>query len=299
MQSSFAWSVSALGNHRLRRKLLQLTSALIYNINIGGFIKGKLYTGKLKGVCVPGLNCYSCPGAVGACPLGSLQASLSAQNYGMLRYVLGIMLLFGILFGRLICAFLCPFGLLQEVIYKIPSRKLKKSAVTRALSHLKYIVLTIFVVALPVLLNIKNGVGEPAFCKYICPAGTFEAGIPLLAADSALRASAGGLFALKITILAAILIASVFIYRVFCRFLCPLGAFYSLFNHCAFFGIKIDAGKCTGCKACVRACRMDVKHINDRECIRCGDCAPACRYGAIDMRLIHFPLKKENKKTGA
>ncbi len=282
-----------------KRKLIQLASALIYNINIGGFAKGKIYTGKLKGICVPGLNCYSCPGAVGACPLGSLQASLASLNYGMLRYVLGIMLLFGILFGRMVCAFLCPFGLLQELIYKIPSPKLKKSRTTRALSYFKYIVLALFVVIIPVALYIQNGVGEPAFCKYICPAGTLEAGIPLLTSNEALRASAGALFALKAALLAAVVIASVFIYRVFCRFLCPLGAFYSLFNKYAFFGIKVNQDKCTGCNACVNACKSDVRRINDRECIRCGECASACRFGAIDTRFVRLHGKEKNKKTEA
>ena len=72
-QSPFAWSVLALD----KRSVVQWLSTLLYNANLPGFVQGRIYRGPLKSVCVPGLNCYSCPGAVGACPLGSLQSSLS------------------------------------------------------------------------------------------------------------------------------------------------------------------------------------------------------------------------------
>ena len=47
---------------------IQALWAFITNSHVTGFVTGKIYTGKLKNACVPGLNCYSCPGAVGACP---------------------------------------------------------------------------------------------------------------------------------------------------------------------------------------------------------------------------------------
>ena len=54
------------------RRLVQLYAALLYNANLKGFIDGHIYSGNLKAVCVPGFNCYSCPGAIASCPLGSL-----------------------------------------------------------------------------------------------------------------------------------------------------------------------------------------------------------------------------------
>lgn len=264
-----------------RRKAIQLTSALLYNANLKGFITGDIFKGQIKGVCVPGLNCYSCPGAVGSCPLGSLQMALSTSNKGIPYYVLGLLVLFSALFGRLICAFLCPFGLIQELLFKIPTRKLKKSSLTRKMSWVKYGILIVFCIALPLYYFAANGVGSPAFCKFICPAGTLTAGIPLLLANSSLQSVIGPLFYWKLTSMLAILLGAVFIYRIFCRFLCPLGAIYSLFNRVAIFGIRVDESKCTHCNACVNTCKMDVKRVNDRECIRCGECRSRCAYGAL------------------
>lgn len=161
------------GKYKLsfRRKLIQLYAALLYNAHIKGYIEGNIYTGKGKMLCVPGLNCYSCPGATGACPLGALQNALCAIGNRAPYYMLGILLLFGITLGRTICGWLCPAGLVQDLLHKIPTPKLKKSRITRVLSYLKYVILAIFVVIIPMIYALKN-VPMPAFCKYICPAGT-------------------------------------------------------------------------------------------------------------------------------
>ncbi len=263
-----------------KRKLIQLISAVLYNCHITGFAKGAIYQGGLKSACIPGLNCYSCPGAVFSCPLGSLQSALVSSKYRFPYYMLGILLLFGILFGRIICGFLCPFGLVQELLYKIPSKKLKKSIWTRRLSYLKYVVLTVFVVGVPLIFL------TPGFCKYICPAGTLEGGIPLLFKNESLRQLAGGLFRWKMLLLVLILLSSVFLFRFFCRFLCPLGAFYGLFNKFAPFGVRIEAEKCNGCGACIRRCKMDVKKVGDAECIQCGECIETCPTCALKYRKI-------------
>ena len=80
-----------------RRKIIQLYAALLYNANIKGFISGEIFTGELKSACLPGLNCYSCPGAVGACPLGSLQNALAESKTKLPTYILGIILLYSII----------------------------------------------------------------------------------------------------------------------------------------------------------------------------------------------------------
>lgn len=257
------------------RRYTQLIAAALYNCNFKGFAEGRIFKGETKGLCVPGLNCYSCPGAVGACPLGSLQAALAASRYKFPYYVLGTLLLFGLVCGRFICGFLCPFGLLQELLYKLPGKKLRKSKVTRALSKLKYAVLAVFVILIPLVKL------YPAFCKYICPAGTLEGGLPLLIKNESLRAMAGALFSWKAFVLALTLLACVFCCRAFCRFLCPLGALYALLQPFSFFGIRVDAHKCTGCGACVRACKTDVKKVCDGECVQCGECRSVCPENAI------------------
>lgn len=261
------------------RKLVQVICAVLYNCNITGFAKGSIYKGDVKGICVPGLNCYSCPGAVGACPLGSLQSALVSSKYKLPYYILGILIIFGLLLGRVICGFLCPFGLLQEILYKIPTPKLKKSAVTRKLSYLKYVILAVFVVIIPLTLAM------PGFCKFICPAGTLEGGIPLVAMNESLRKMIGWLFSWKTIVLAAVIVGVIFVYRGFCRFICPLGAIYGFFNRVSLFGIKLDEHKCVSCGKCVRECKMDVKQVGDHECINCGDCVEKCPTKAIAFGL--------------
>ena len=120
-----------------KRRIIQVYTALLYNANIKGFFNGQIYKGPTKKICVPGMNCYSCPGAVGACPLGSLQNALSASDTRLPAYVFGIIILFGLLLGRTICGFLCPVGFAQELLYKIKTPKLQKSRATRIISYLK------------------------------------------------------------------------------------------------------------------------------------------------------------------
>ena len=225
------------------------------------------------------MNCYSCPGAVAACPLGSLQNAIAGSAYRFPLYMLGLLLLFGLFLGRLICGFLCPFGFLQDLLHKIPFPKIKKSRVTRVLSYLKYVILIVFVIVIPLVQL------APGFCEYICPAGTLEAGIPLVLMNELLQSKIGFLFSWKVFVLAAILLLCMFCFRAFCRFLCPLGAIYSFFNPIAFFGIRVDQEKCVGCNLCVKDCKMDVRCVGDRECIECGECQKKCPHDAISYGL--------------
>ena len=264
-----------------KRKLMQLYFALLFNANLKGFATGNIYQGDTKKMCVPGINCYSCLGAVGACPIGSLQGSFSAGKSTMF-YVGGILLLYCILFGRMICGWLCPFGLVQELLYKIKTPKLKKSPVTRVLSFFKYVVLVFFVFIIPVMYAFRD-TPLPAFCKYICPAGTLEGGIGLLAnkVNESYFSMLGPLFTWKFLILVSVVVASVFIFRMFCRFVCPLGALYGLFNKISLFGVKVEDHKCTHCNLCVNKCKMDIKKVGDSECISCGECVGVCPTKAI------------------
>ena len=271
------------------RKLVQVITAVLYNCNFTGFASGKIYKGKLKSACVPGLNCYSCPGAVGSCPLGSLQQSLVSSKYRFPYYMLGMLLLLGALLGRFICGFLCPFGLMQELLYKIPTKKLKKGKWSRVLSYVKYVVLAVFVIGIPLALAV------PGFCKYICPQGIIEGALPLAATNESVRGMLGGLFSFKLIIAIVILAAAVFIFRVFCRFICPLGAIYSFFNRVSVARMEVDETKCTHCNACVRFCKMDIKKVGDAECIQCGECAGVCATCAIARKPI-ICTKKDSQK---
>ncbi|WMJ77081.1 MULTISPECIES: 4Fe-4S binding protein [unclassified Sedimentibacter] len=268
-----------------KRHIIQLIAAIIINGYAAGFVKGKIFTGKTKLICVPVLNCYSCPGALGSCPIGGLQAVLGDRSFKFSFYILGFIMLFGILCGRLICGFLCPFGFVQDLLYKIrrPKFTVPKN-IDKPLRYLKYFVLIVFVIALPLIITNQYGMGNPYFCKLICPAGTLEGGIPLLAMNEELKNTIGALFFWKLGVLLAIIIFSIITYRPFCKYLCPLGALYALFNKFSFYQMDVDKTKCTGCKICERNCKMNVeitKNINSTECIRCSECKNICPHNAI------------------
>ena len=261
------------------RLAIQGIAALIQNANLKGFFTGRIYQGATKAVCVPGLNCYSCPGAVGACPIGSVQNTLSGLSIKIPYYVLGLLIFFGALLGRAICGFLCPFGLLQDLLNRIPiGRKVGTFKVDRKLRKLKYVVLLVLVIVVPMAVRLT-----PAFCKYVCPSGTLS-GLLLALGDSKLFAILGSTFAWKVSVLTLVVVVSVLIYRPFCKYLCPLGAIYAPFNKVALLHMSCDKTSCVECGACAAICGMGVnpsEDPNDLECIRCGQCVKACPAKAL------------------
>jgi len=263
-----------------RRRMIQVLWAFLTNSYLVGFVQGKIYRGKLKNLCVPGLNCYSCPGAVGSCPIGAMQAVIGSWNFKFAFYAAGFLMFIGALMGRFVCGWLCPFGLIQDLLYKIPFlRKINTFKGDKLLRKLKYVIFLVFVILLPMFLVDVLGQGLPYFCKFICPAGTLEGGILLVLFNESMRGALGWLYAWKSVLLAVTILLSVVIYRPFCKYICPLGAVYSVFNPIAVFRYRVDKEKCTGCGACARVCKMQVdpaKNVNHAECIRCGACKDAC-----------------------
>ena len=279
---------------------VQIGFTALTNGYAAGFLKGKIYTGELKRFCVPGLSCYSCPGAFGACPVGALQSVLTSRELNFSYYVVGFLVMVGALLGRVVCGWLCPFGLVQVLLYKIPFvTKRKKLPGDKWLKQLKFVILAVFVVLLPILILDISGQGKPWFCAYICPSGTLMAGIPLVVLNESLRGALGWLFDWKVLLLIVFVLLSVFFYRPFCRYVCPLGAIYGPFNKIALYRFKIDADKCTHCRVCQNACKFDIPvydQPNSVECIRCGDCRRACPTGAITTTLSKRDEKSNKKK---
>lgn len=268
------------------RLIIQILFTVFTNGYAYGFVSGKIYQGKLKYVCVPGLNCYSCPGAVASCPIGAVQALLNRRGFHVPFAALGFFFLFGSLFGRFVCGWLCPFGLVQDLLYKIPGfQKRKNLPFHRVLKYGKYVVLFLLV-GVGSLFLFRGFAKVPAFCKYLCPSGTLFGGIPLLAANEMLREQTGWLFSWKLGILLLIIILSVKVYRPFCQYLCPLGAIYGWFNRFSLVRIQWEEEKCISCKSCEKACPVGLfvgEISRSPECIRCGQCVENC-----PKKCLHF-----------
>ena len=244
---------------------------------------------------MPGLNCYSCPAATGACPIGAFQAVVGSSKFKFTYYITGFFILLGVLLGRFICGFLCPFGWFQDLLHKIPGKKFS-TARLKPLRYLKYVILVVFVILLPMLVTNSIGMGDPFFCKYICPQGVLEGAIPLSIGNPAIRSALGKLFSFKCLILITVIVLSILFYRPFCKWICPLGAIYSLFNKVSLLSIRVDGSKCVGCNQCAKACKMDVdvcKTPNHPECIRCGACIKACPKDAIHYQFLSGACQKK------
>ena len=281
------------------RKWVQALATLLSNSSWTFPVTRNIYQGPVKVLCSPGLNCYSCPAASLACPIGSIQQllgnlrlGLETGQYHLGLYVVGFMGVLGGFFGRMVCGWMCPFGLFQELLYKLPGRKW---GVPRPLRFVKFAVLALMVFILPYAVADQFGAGEPWFCKYLCPAGTLEAGIPMLLLQPSLRQTIGWLFVNKMFWLIFFIGWSVVASRPFCRTTCPLGAFYALFARVKLVRLHWDASRCTDCRACHAVCPMGVE-INrapeDTECITCLKCMnQACQYGAISLRIGGLELQ--------
>ena len=282
------------------RKWVQALFFLITNGYWNFPVTRGIYQGPLKVICSPGLNCYSCPAATSYCPIGALQQLMAgirlALENGQIYvgfYVIGSMGVIGSFVGRMVCGWACPFGLFQELLHKIPSPKF---GVWRPLRFIKYVLLLFMVILLPLFAVDAFGFGQTWFCKYICPAGTLQAGLPLIILQPGLRESLGLLFLNKLFILSFFIVWAVFASRPFCRTACPLGAFYALFNKIKLVKLRLDTERCTQCEACHAVCPMGV-HFNespdDMECISCLACSKACNFNAISLEIGGVPLSNQ------
>jgi polyferredoxin len=285
--------VISLGiNHN--RRLYQLSSALIIDSSLKGFVVASIYQGTTKGFCVPVLNCYACPSAIFSCPLGSIQHFMVIggvpENIKMFfanlpYYPLGLLGVIAAAVGRMCCGYLCPFGFFQDILFKIKTHKVK---IPKFLRHFKYVALVLLVFILPMKL------GENWFSK-LCPMGTLIGGIPWVSINSDIRGMVRGIFWIKTAILLIYVVFSSISKRPFCQTSCPLGAIYSLFNKVSFFRINWDEKSCTHCNKCEDICPMDIRiyeNANPVDCIRCLDCD---RCPSVDLTHPFSALEKEEE----
>lgn len=267
------------------RRISQSVSLLALNPYYLYFSSRLIYQGWMKGVCVPGLNCYACPLTVFSCPIGSMQHSFAllsprirghlSRGLGSLIYVLGSLGLVGVVVGRMPCGWICPFGFLQDLMYKVPLPKLR---LPERIRWGRYAFLLVLVVLIPFLTAVS-------WFSRLCPMGALEGGVLLKAFPPRdPLPQAGWFFWLKMAILAAFLLWFVFSKRPFCRAVCPLGAMLGLFNRVSMYRMAVDRQECSECRRCRQVCPVDIDIFEDPDspdCIRCLECMRVCPERAI------------------
>ncbi|MBF0252452.1 MAG: 4Fe-4S binding protein [Candidatus Omnitrophica bacterium] len=278
------------------RRASQAFGLIIANLYISVFYRSEIYKGPMKSVCVPFLYCHACPTANFACPIGTLQHYSAIRKFPF--FLIGHLMIVGLLVGRMACGWLCPFGLFQEVMYKIKSKKIE---IPKVFSYMPYAVLIILAILLPYFTT------EHWFSK-LCPVGTMVAGIPWVAWNpinpttgdpTILPGTVGVLYWSKILLLVGFLYLFVVAKRPFCRYVCPLGLFWSFFNKISIMKLEVSDG-CTKCGICKNKCPEDIKvyeEPNSRDCIRCLDCT-SCEHINVVFSLPVKEIKVVKKKAG-
>ena len=231
-----------------------------------------------KWLCVPVLSCHSCALSYFACPIGVFAHFAGHHVFPLLAF--GTVLLAGVLVGRLLCGWVCPLGFLQDLLYRIKTRKFALPACT---GWVKYPVLVLTVFALPFAFGEETVF---SFCRY-CPAAGAQVSAPaVISAAFAEDAAVSGWSLLKIGILAAVVVAAVFFRRGFCNVLCPIGALLAPLNFVSFWAVKPPTSRCISCGKCNRACATAVEPSarilagespsRAADCVVCHQCQVVC-----------------------
>lgn len=231
---------------------------------------------ELKWLCNPVLSCHSCVLAWFACPVGVFVHYSGYQIFPFLA--IGTVLLLGVLIGRLLCGWVCPFGLLQDLLHKLPGPKYELPAWT---AKIKYVVLFVMVFLLPFLFTENTAY---SFCR-ICPASAIQVTLPNLLGSGFVELNTAAV--IKLAVLLAVLVAAVLSSRSFCKVMCPIGAMLAPLNFISLWKIRVPTQNCISCGKCDTACPQQdatpAGHIvrgvapnRDLECIVCHECQTTC-----------------------
>ncbi|MBU0927947.1 MAG: 4Fe-4S binding protein [Spirochaetes bacterium] len=176
-----------------------------------------------------------------------------------------IALALSVLFGPVVCGWVCPLGSLQEWFGSIGRRIFGKryntfvpARIDKPLRYLRYLVLA--------WVSYMTIVSGKLFFQDLDP---YYALFNFWTGEVALAGAAA---------LVATILLSLFVERPFCKYACPYGAFQGVFNLFRVFGVKRVASTCISCKACDRACPMNITvsasgTVRDHQCISCLKCS--------------------------
>lgn len=221
---------------------------------------------------------------------GSTMRTTNLLNFAILAGVLAV----GSVAGRAFCGWMCPVGAVQEWLAKL-SRKIfgdkphirgKKTKALfpyqvgaktdKYLRYMKYLILAIilWVSTFSLIPPLHN----------ICPTR----------AIFSFKLNSG----LLISVLVVFVLTSMAIERVWCKYLCPFGAFLAIFNKIAPIRLRVDDSRCNDCGRCDIECSMGIEkvpeNLGDAECIRCLECLNTCsRDGSLSLTVLNPEQGKE------
>jgi len=262
------------------------------------FVVARLGIFRVTGACpvkrsglgvFPFINCQSCELATGACPIGTFQMSMLNREIPFM--LVGQIMLVGVLSGRWVCGWLCPFGFLSDIFGKIKAKKIK---VSNKFSIMKYFVLLLIIGSGIYYYNNKSDF--LLYCSFICPAG-FYYGVLEYALTTGLKSMTSRFPFLHFMLLYHFLTGLVFLIgaikiggRFYCRMFCPLGALLGIFNRIAVFKVQTNENRCTGCGACSKVCPMDISilsksFLSQSNCISCGRCVKVCPTKKLEFSI--------------
>jgi NosR/NirI family transcriptional regulator, nitrous oxide reductase regulator len=159
-----------------------------------------------------------------------------------------------VLWGRLYCGRICAYGALTQLLDPIVPRRFRYDVPLRIERHASKIKYGLLAAVLLYFLATK----DMSIYRYVEPFWMFTG-----------HATAGLWIALGV-----LLVATVFVRNLYCRFLCPLGAALGLLSKLTIFGIK-RWSECNSCKLCEKTCQwgaIEGPKIIMTECVRCDDC---------------------------
>ena len=261
---------------RLKRLMSQIFFLLSANIGVIG-IK--------TGFCYPFLYCHACPYASAGCPIGVIEHGLYRGNivWQFLLFPFLIIGFVGTIFGRAICGWVCPIGLLQRVTAK-SARKFQKNTLVKRISQLgiiKYMRYTKYIVLITLVFGTTYLTGF--MFTDICPIGFLTGTLPTLVLNPS-KFVPNPFFYTAFIIFILFVVLILLVERGWCRYFCPVGAILSLFNKISILHVSVDKDKCIHCDLCTEACPMGIDVPNmyrDPECIQCGKCVDVCPTNAI------------------
>lgn len=197
------------------------------------------------------------------------------QDIPMWYLLIFLTLITSFTLGMVYCGSVCPFATVQELLYnvvhfkkKISKQKSLSKEVDEGARYIKYAVLITAVLASLLLGNSSPATVEVFLTFFTTNATTLGWGFLIF-----------------------ILIISLFHFRFWCKYLCPVGALTGLMARASIFKIKLD-GECPGCSVCDKICptqaiRLDQNRkpiIDPAECILCGKCMQGCPKGTLKFK---------------